>query len=342
MKYKKLGNTELEVSQICLGTMTFGEQNTEKESHEQLTYSIENGINFIDTAEMYAIPPKKETQGLTEKYIGSWIKKYKNRDAYYLATKIAGPGMEYLRGGSRLKKKHVAEAIESSLKRLNTDYIDLYQTHWPERQTNYFGDLGYTSNDNLGVPIEETLMALEEAIHAGKIRYIGVSNETPWGVNEYLRLSDTKSVSKIQSIQNPYGLLNRIYEIGLAEITHNEKVGLLAYSPLGFGMLTGKYINTVPKDSRLGLYGDWFTRYNNDKCISATKRYLKLAEKNNLSLTQLALAFVNTRPFLTSNIIGATKISQLKENIQSIDIELSDEIIDEINIIHSDIPNPAP
>ena len=199
-----------------------------------------------------------------------------------------------------------------------------------------------TSNDNLGVPIEETLMALEEAVQAGKIRYIGVSNETPWGVNEYLRLSDTKSVSKIQSIQNPYGLLNRTYEIGLAEITHNEKVGLLAYSPLGFGVLTGKYINTVPKDSRLGLYGDWFTRYNNDKCISATKRYLKLAEKNNLSLTQLALAFVNTRPFLTSNIIGATKISQLKENIQSIDIELSDEIIDEINIIHSDIPNPAP
>ena len=342
MKYKKLGNTELDVSQICLGTMTFGEQNTEKESHEQLTYSIENGINFIDTAEMYAIPPKKETQGLTEKYIGSWIKKHKSRDTYYLATKVAGPGMEYIRDGSRLKKKHVAEAIESSLKRLNTDYIDLYQTHWPERQTNYFGDLGYTSNDNLGVPIEETLMALEEAVQAGKIRYIGVSNETPWGVNQYLRLSDTKSVSKIQSIQNPYGLLNRIYEIGLAEITHNEKVGLLAYSPLGFGMLTGKYINTVPKDSRLGLYGDWFTRYNNDKCISATKRYLKLAEKNNLSLTQLALAFVNTRPFLTSNIIGATKISQLKENIQSIDIELSDEIIDEINIIHSDIPNPAP
>ena len=218
MKYKKLGNTELNVSQICLGTMTFGEQNSEKEAHEQLSYSIDKGVNFIDTAEMYAIPPKEETQGLTEKYIGSWIEKYKKRDSYYIATKVAGPGMEYLRGGSRLSADHVTKAIESSLKRLKTDYIDLYQTHWPERQTNFFGRLGYTYTEEFGVRIEETLIALENAVQAGKIRYIGVSNETPWGIQEYLKIADAQALSKIQSIQNPYGLLNRIYEVGLAEI----------------------------------------------------------------------------------------------------------------------------
>lgn len=342
LKYKTLGDTGLKVSTICLGTMTFGEQNTEKQAHEQLSFALENGVNFIDTAEMYAIPPKKETQGLTEKYIGSWIKKNNNRDSYYLATKIAGPGMEYVRGGSRLSKDHVTKAIDDSLKRLNTDYIDLYQTHWPERDTNYFGRLGYTSSDNFGIAIEETLTALDAAVKSGKIRYIGISNETPWGVQEYLRVSNNKSLARVQSIQNPYGLLNRIYEVGLSEISHRENIGLLAYSPLGFGMLTGKYINSIPKKSRLGLYGEWFTRYNNEKCITATKKYLAVAKKYDLSLTQLALAFVNTRPFLTSNIIGATTISQLKENIESIDIDLSDDIINEINDIHEDIPNPAP
>lgn len=342
LKYKTLGDTGLKVSTICLGTMTFGEQNTEKQAHEQLSFALENGVNFIDTAEMYAIPPKKETQGLTEKYIGSWIKKNNNRDSYYLATKIAGPGMEYVRGGSRLSKDHVTKAIDDSLKRLNTDYIDLYQTHWPERDTNYFGRLGYTSSDNFGIAIEETLTALDAAVKSGKIRHIGVSNETPWGVQEYLRVSNNKSLARVQSIQNPYGLLNRIYEVGLSEISHRENIGLLAYSPLGFGMLTGKYINSIPKKSRLGLHGEWFTRYNNEKCITATKKYLAVAKKYDLSLTQLALAFVNTRPFLTSNIIGATTISQLKENIESIDIDLSDDIINEINDIHEDIPNPAP
>lgn len=342
MKYKTLGDTDLRISTICLGTMTFGEQNTEKQAHEQLSFALENGVNFIDTAEMYAIPPKKETQGLTEKYIGSWIKKNNNRDSYCLATKIAGPGMEYVRGGSRLSKDHVTKAIDDSLKRLNTDYIDLYQTHWPERDTNYFGRLGYTSSDNFGIAIEETLTALDAAVKSGKIRYIGISNETPWGVQEYLRVSNNKSLARVQSIQNPYGLLNRIYEVGLSEISHRENIGLLAYSPLGFGMLTGKYINSIPKKSRLGLYGEWFTRYNNEKCITATKKYLAVAKKYDLSLTQLALAFVNTRPFLTSNIIGATTISQLKENIESIDIDLSDDIINEINDIHEDIPNPAP
>ena len=259
-----------------------------------------------------------------------------------MATKIAGPGMEYVRGGSRLSKDHVTKAIDDSLKRLNTDYIDLYQTHWPERDTNYFGRLGYTSSDNFGIAIEETLTALDAAVKSGKIRHIGISNETPWGVQEYLRVSNNKSLARVQSIQNPYGLLNRIYEVGLSEISHRENIGLLAYSPLGFGMLTGKYINSIPKKSRLGLYGEWFTRYNNEKCITATKKYLAVAKKYDLSLTQLALAFVNTRPFLTSNIIGATTISQLKENIESIDIDLSDDIINEINDIHEDIPNPAP
>jgi aryl-alcohol dehydrogenase-like predicted oxidoreductase len=344
MQYRKLGNTDLEVSVICLGTMNFGEQNNEKESHEQLTYAIQNGVNIIDTAEMYAIPPKKETQGLTEKYIGSWITKFRNRDKYMIATKISGPGMEYVRDGSRLSAAHVKKAIDSSLERLNTDYIDLYQVHWPERKSNYFGRLGYTQSDDIGISIAETLEALNDAVKSGKIRNIGISNETPWGVMEYLKLSDMNQIKypRIVSIQNPYNLLNRIYEVGLAEISYREKIGLLAYSPLGFGTLTGKYQEASPKDSRLGLYGDWFTRYSNDQCKKAVTDYLAVAKKFQLSLTQLALAFVNTRPFVTSNIIGATTLAQLKENIDSVNINLSPEIIDEINKIHEQIPNPAP
>lgn len=344
MQYRKLGNTDLEVSVICLGTMNFGEQNNEKESHEQLTYAIQNGVNIIDTAEMYAIPPKKETQGLTEKYIGSWMTKFRNRDKYMIATKISGPGMEYVRDGSRLSAAHVKKAIDSSLERLNTDYIDLYQVHWPERKSNYFGRLGYTQSDDIGISIAETLEALNDAVKSGKIRNIGISNETPWGVMEYLKLSDMNQIKypRIVSIQNPYNLLNRIYEVGLAEISYREKIGLLAYSPLGFGTLTGKYQEASPKDSRLGLYGDWFTRYSNDQCKKAVTDYLAVAKKFQLSLTQLALAFVNTRPFVTSNIIGATTLAQLKENIDSVNINLSPEIIDEINKIHEQIPNPAP
>ena len=342
MKYRKLGNTNLNVSLICLGTMSFGEQNTEKDAHEQLSYAIEKGVNLIDTAEMYAIPPREETQGLTEKYIGTWVKRYKNRDKYLLATKVAGPGMDYVRNGSRLSKDHVTKAIDSSLIRLNTDYIDLYQVHWPERKSNYFGRLGYTQSEEYGIAIEETLDALEEAKQAGKIKNIGVSNETPWGIMEYIRLSRLKNISKIQSIQNPYSLLNRIYEVGLAEMSHRENVGLLAYSPLGFGMLTGKYHDTIPKNSRLGLYGDWFTRYSNDKCKKATSDYLQIAKKHNLSLTQMSLAFVNQQPFVTSNIIGATTMDQLRENIESVEIMLSEEILKEINQVHENIPNPAP
>ena len=342
MKYRKLGDTNLNVSLICLGTMSFGEQNTEKDAHEQLTFALDHGVNFIDTAEMYAIPPKESTQGLTEKYIGSWVKKNLNRDKYIIATKVAGPGMEYIRGGTNLSKEHVTQAIDASLKRLNTDYIDLYQVHWPERKSNYFGQLGYTQSEDIGIAIEETLSALHDAIKAGKIRYVGISNETPWGVHEYLKLSESKSLPKIQTIQNPYSLLNRIYEVGLAEMSYRENIGLLAYSPLGFGVLTGKYLNAMPDTSRLGLFGEWFTRYSNEKCHEATSKYSTIAEKYNISLCQMALAFVNTRPFVTSNIIGATTIEQLKENIESVDVSLSDEIIEEINNVHADIPNPAP
>ena len=250
--------------------------------------------------------------------------------------------MEYLRDGSRLNKKHINQAIDESLTRLQTDYIDLYQVHWPERKSNYFGRLGYQYTDEMGVPIEETLEAMSNLVKSGKVRYIGISNETPWGTNKYLQLAEEKKFERIVSIQNPYSLLNRIYEVGLAEISQHENVGLLAYSPLGFGVLTGKYINKTEKNSRLGLFGDWFTRYSNEECINAVKSYSEVAQKHGLSLTHLALAFVNSQPFVTSNIIGATTIKQLKENIESVDVVLSEEIIEEINQIHNCQPNPAP
>ena len=342
MKYKKLGNTELDVSIICLGTMSYGEQNSEAEAHEQLNYSLSKGVNFIDTAEMYAIPPREETCGKTEEIIGTWINKYKNRDQYYIATKVVGPGMDYVRGGSRLNKQQIIKAAETSLKRLQTDYIDLYQVHWPERKSNYFGRLGYEYSSDMGVDIEETYSAMNQLVQDGKIRYIGISNETPWGVHEYLRVSKDLNYDKIVSIQNPYSLVNRIYEVGLAEITQHEQVGLLAYSPLGFGVLTGKYLQSTPNNSRLGLYGDWFTRYSNEATKIATLKYANIAKKYSMSPAQLALAFVNTRFFVTSNIIGATKMEQLKENIDTFDIKLSDEIIEEINEVHDTNPNPAP
>jgi aryl-alcohol dehydrogenase-like predicted oxidoreductase len=342
MKYKKLANTELEVSLICLGTMTYGEQNNEKEAHEQLDYSLSEGINFIDTAEMYAIPPREETQGITEQIIGNWLSKRKDREKIILATKVAGPGMEYLRGGSSLSKKHVLQAVDDSLKRLQTDYIDLYQVHWPERKTNFFGRLGYEYSNEEGISIEETLDAMSTLVKSGKVKHIGISNETPWGTNKYLQLAKDAGHEKIISIQNPYSLLNRIYEVGLAEISQHENIGLLAYSPLGFGQLTGKYINKTEGNTRLGLYGDWFTRYSNDNCLNAVKEYSKIANKYNISLTHLALAFVNTRPFVASNIIGATTMKQLKENIESINIDLSEEVLEEINEVHLNQPNPAP
>jgi aryl-alcohol dehydrogenase-like predicted oxidoreductase len=342
MKYRKLGNTDLDVSVICLGTMSYGEQNNEEEAHEQLDYSLSKGINFIDTAEMYAIPPREETCGKTEEIIGTWIKKYKNRDKYYIATKVAGPGMDYVRGGSRLNKKQIIKAAETSLKRLQTYYIDLYQVHWPERKSNYFGMLGYEYSNDMGVSIKETYSAMDQLVKDGKIRYIGISNETPWGAHEYLKLSKEFNYDKIVSIQNPYCLVNRIYEVGLAEITQHEQVGLLAYSPLGFGVLTGKYLKSTPNDSRLGLHGDWFTRYSSEATKIAASKYVDIAKKHSMTPTQLALAFVNTRPFVTSNIIGATKMDQLKENIDTFNIKLNDGIIEEINEVHNANPNPAP
>ena len=346
MEYTKLGRTDISVSRICLGTMTWGEQNTEAEAHEQLDYAVDAGINFIDTAEMYPVAPKKETQGLTETYIGTWLAKRSDRDKLIIASKVCAQAdwTDYMRDGKpRLDKKNIHEAINESLKRLQTDYIDLYQTHWPERDTNYFGQLNYYhAPDKDGVPIEETLDVLDGLVKEGKIRMIGNSNETAWGCAEYLRVAKEKNMPRIVSIQNPYNLLNRTFEIGLSEFSHREDVGLLAYSPLAFGVLSGKYLNgNKPEGSRLALF-DRFTRYTNPQADAATEAYVNLANDNGLDPSQMALAFVNERPFLTSNIIGATSMEQLKADIESINIKLSKDILREIEAIHTKYPNPSP
>ncbi|EAT13690.1 NADP(H)-dependent aldo-keto reductase [Bermanella marisrubri] len=344
MKHSKLGNTSIDVSRICLGTMTWGEQNTEAEAHEQMDYAVEQGINFFDAAEMYPVPPKPETQGLTEQYIGTWFAKHKKREDIIMATKVAGPGdwLSHIRGGSRLNRDHIMQAIDTSLERLQTDYVDVYQLHWPDRNTNFFGQLGFTpKQEEQSTDLEETLSALNELKQAGKIRHWGFSNETPWGVMKALQICDEKGFDRPVSIQNPYNLLNRSYEVGLAEISWREQIGLLAYSPLGFGVLTGKYLNDAPANARLTLW-ERFSRYTNDEATAATKLYAELAKDNGLTPTQLALAFVNQQGFLTANIIGATNMEQLKENIDSINIELKQEIIDEINAIHKRYSNPAP
>jgi aryl-alcohol dehydrogenase-like predicted oxidoreductase len=347
MKYSKLGNTDLKVSKICLGTMTWGEQNTQDEAFAQMDYSLAQGINFFDVAEMYPVPPKPETQGDTERIIGNWFKARNNRDKVILATKITGKseGFRYVRGGElpSFDRKNIEYAINENLKRLQTDYIDLYQLHWPDRKTNCFGQLGYVHDDNdKFVAIKETLEVLNDFVKLGKIRHIGLSNETPWGVLDSLRNADKYNLPRVVSIQNPYSLLNRSYEVGMAEISIRENCGLLAYSPLAFGMLTGKYLNGQnPPKARLTLYAR-FARYKGEKAEAATARYAKLAADYGLTPTQLALAFVNSRRFLTSNIIGATSMEQLKENIASIEIELSNEILQEIEKIHNDIPNPCP
>ena len=345
MNRRKLGNTEIEVSALCLGTMTWGEQNTEAEAHEQMDYAIAQGINFFDTAELYPVPPKVDTQGRTEEYIGSWFKKSGKRDQIILATKVVGrSNMEWFRGEeARLSRTHIMQALDASLKRLQTEYIDLYQLHWPERKTNYFGQLGYTHDpkDN-AIPLEETLTALGEAVKAGKIRHIGLSNETPWGLAKCLQLAEQKGLPRVVSVQNPYSLLNRTYEIGLAEMSIREKAGLLAYSPLGFGILSGKYRGgKKPAGSRLTLY-ERFQRYLNTRSVAATDRYCEIAEQHGLSPAQMALAFVTRQPFVSSNIIGATSMAQLKENIDSIHVTLSQDVLDDIEAIHQQNPNPAP
>lgn len=345
MRYQTLANTDLNVSKLCLGTMTWGEQNTEQQAHEQLDYALDRGINFIDTAEMYPVPPQGDTQGMTERHIGTWFKSRNNRDKVVLATKIAGPGdwLDYLRGGPRLNREHIQQAVDASLKRLQTDYIDLYQLHWPDRHTNYFGQLSYSHNEEeVATPLLETLEALNEQVKAGKIRHVGVSNETPWGVMKYLQLAEAHNLPRMVSIQNPYSLLNRTFEIGLAEIAHRENIPLLAYSPLGFGVLSGKYLDGAwPENARLTLYKR-FQRYTSEKAEVATQAYVDLAKEHQLDPAQMALAFVTERSFMGSNIIGATTMEQLASNIASIELTLSDEVLAGIEAIHQQMPNPCP
>ena len=345
MDYRKLGNTELDVSTICLGTMTWGEQNNQKEAFEQMDYAIDHGINFFDTAELYAIPPNKKTYGKTEEIIGNWFEQKNNREKIILATKISGPGPSWIRGGGlQYTKENIEKSVNDSLKRLKTDFIDLFQLHWPERNTNYFGKLGYEhKEEKKWNDFKSILEILKKIINQGKIRYIGLSNETAWGLSKFLEISKSFNLPKMMSVQNPYNLLNRTYEVGLAEISIREKSGLLAYSPLAFGFLSGKYRNNnLPDKSRMKLFGEFFSRYKSDNSIKAIEDYYKIAKKYNLSLAQMSLAFINSRTFVTSNIIGATTMKQLKENLASINIKINKEIIEEINSIHKNIPNPAP
>ncbi|WP_028377196.1 NADP(H)-dependent aldo-keto reductase [Leeuwenhoekiella sp. MAR_2009_132] len=344
MRYTTLPNTTVKVSKICLGTMTYGQQNTEAEGHAQLDYAIEQGVNFIDTAELYSVPAKPETQGSTERIIGTWLAKKGKRDDLVIASKIAGPAAmsKHIRTGG-FTKAEFKDAIHKSLKRLQTDYLDLYQLHWPERNTNYFGKLGYTHDENEKWQdnFAEILEGLQDFVKEGLIRHIGVSNETPYGLSRYLEEA-RKGLPKMITVQNPYNLLNRKDEVGLTELLHREEVGLLAYSPLGFGTLSGKYIKgTDAQDSRVNQFPQ-YNRYSNDNAVAATKQYIAIAEKHGLSITQLALAFVTDRPFMTANIIGATSLEQLKENIGSINVSLSEEILEEIETVHKAIPNPAP
>ena len=344
MEYRQLSNTSVEVSVICLGTMTWGEQNTEQEAHRQLDFAVERGVNFIDLAEMYPVPPKAETQGLTEHYFGSWLADYSDRERLIIATKVSGPGMlSYIRGGPELTRAHIMKALDESLKRIGTDYIDLYQVHWPARKTNFFGELGYRHEEaDTSTPISETLEALHDLVQSGKVRYIGISNETPWGTMSYLNLARLHGWPQVASVQNPYNLLNRTYEIGLAEIAHREQVGLLAYSPLGFGVLSGKYLDDQkPDKARLTLF-NFFHRYSNTLGIAATEHYCKIAKQAGLDPAQMALAYVNTRSFLTSNIIGATTLEQLEANINSVNIQLSADVLEAIEKVHAEIPNPCP
>ncbi len=346
MKYRKLGRTDLNVSVICLGTMTWGSQNSEAEAHEQLDYALDQGVNFIDTAEMYPTTPGSiETRGRTEDYIGSWIAKTP-RDRFILATKVAGPAFNgALRGGNNhLDRRNIEEAIDGSLKRLKTDYIDLYQIHWPDRSVPKFGGRGLDKLKDADdvTPIEETLDVLADLVKAGKIRHFGVSNETPWGISEYLRLSREKDLPRVASIQNSYNLLNRLYEIGLSEFSLREDVSMLAYSPLGAGHLSGKYLGgQVPPGSR-GAVATNFTRYLTPQQPAASARYIAIAHAFGLDSSQMALAFVNDRPFVTSNIIGATSMTQLKVDIGSIDLTLSDEVLSAIQAVHREIPDPCP
>lgn len=346
MIYTNLPHTDIEVSKICLGTMTWGNQNTEAEGHAQMDYAVEQGVNFFDTAELYPIPAHKDRYAVTEKIIGSWFKKKGNREDIVLASKIAGRAeMSKFIRTTGFSRDSIIEAVEGSLQRLGTDYIDLYQLHWPERSTNYFGKRGYTHDiaDHWEDNIHQILETLRDLVREGKIRHVGVSNETPWGTMRYLEESKVHGIlPRMITVQNPYSLLNRLYEVGMAEISAREQIGLLAYSPLGFGALSGKYLGgRMPEGSRLQRFPQ-YNRYVGETASEATKQYYELAQSSGISLAQMSLAFVNSRHFVTSNIIGATTMRQLKENIGSIDVQLTEEIFNEIDAIHQRIPNPAP
>lgn len=345
MTYTTLPSSAIKVSEICLGSMTWGEQNTEAEGHAQLDYALEQGVNFIDTAEMYSIPGRQETQGSTEKIIGNWLSKTGKRHDMILASKITGPSptFQHIRTPLDFSKTSIKDALSKSLKRLQTDYLDLYQLHWPERNTNFFGKRNYSHDpdeewqDNFS----EVLEALEGFVKAGMIRHIGISNETPFGLMRYTEEA-RKGKPKIVSVQNPYNLLNRKDEIGLSEVLLRENIGFLPYSPLGFGQLTGKYLDgQAPKNARVTLFPQ-YSRYRNDNSFEATRRYRDIAKANNLNLTQMALAFIRQKPFVTSTIIGATSLQQLKENIGSVNVTLSNEVLAAIDAVHEAIPNPAP
>ena len=345
MNYKKLGNTDLDVSTICLGTMTWGEQNTQKEGFEQMNFALDQGVNFFDTAEIYSIPPRQETFGDTEVIIGNWFEKTKKRGKVILASKVCGPMREYVRGGgNQFGTKNISEALEGSLKRLKTDYIDLYQLHWPERKTNFFGKLGYEHDDsNEWTQFEDILSDLNKFIDQGKIRHIGLSNETPWGLSKFLELSKSKNLPRMLSVQNPYNLLNRTYEVGLSEMSVREKAGLLAYSPLACGYLSGKYRNNqMLKGTRMERDGDFWTRYSKPNSNQAIDAYYEISKKHKLNFAQMSLKFIEIQPFVTSVITGATTMEQLKTNIESVNINLSDDVIKEINEVQTIYPNPCP
>ena len=346
MKFTKLGNTEISVSKICLGTMTWGEQNTEEEAFDQMNFAVEKGINFFDTAELYSVPPKKETFGNTEKIIGNWLTQKGNREKIILATKVVGrSGMKWFRNKeTRLDESQIFQALEGSLKRLKTDYIDLYQLHWPDRRMSMFGadGLGYKHYEAETVPILETLKVLSELVDSGKIRYVGLSNETPWGLSEFIKFSEMYDLPRVVSVQNAYNFLNRSYEIGMSEFHHRSQVGLLAYSPLAQGYLSGKYIDGArPEGARTTLFerGD---RYEVPGANEAVKSYVNYAHSINMDPSVMANSFVNSRDFVTSNIIGATTMEQLKLAIGSIDVKLSDEDLEQISLIHRKNPNICP
>ena len=344
MNYKKLGNTDLNVSTICLGTMTWGEQNTQNEAFEQMEYSLDNGVNFWDTAELYAVPPKAETYGHTETIIGNWFEKTKKRKDVILASKVGGPSRKYMRNGENsFTGKNLENALNGSLERLKTDYIDLYQLHWPERNVNNFGRLGYEHKENEWNEFEDVLINLKKFIDQGKIRYVGLSNETPWGVMNYLQLAKDKDLPRMMAIQNPYSLLNRSYEVGLAEVSIREKIGCLAYSPLASGYLTGKYRDKqFPKGSRMERDFDFWTRYRKPNTSEAVEDYYKISKKYNLDMSQMSIKFCEDQDFMTSVIIGATTMEQLKTNVESVKVNLDSEVIKEIDNVQKKFPNPCP